>query len=363
MSDILNTDLTSKDIDGTGIFDELMDAVNLRIEKEYNKKTLLQSDFSKVYLGAMQTTLSQSIAFLLEKGKAGKEEDLIAAQILKVEQETSNAALEAIVISNNGLQIAEETLLTRAKISLINAQTITEGIRQTELTAKVTVLNAQVTQMAQELLLTIEKTAGATIQNTLTASQKLKVDKDIEVSTQQIINMQEELDVITAKVTNLGAQTAKTNMDTTVSSAQQDKLTQDVLNMQQQVTNMVQERLKSISETSLLDQRRLNEIQTNTVLIKQQSKILAETNLLTAKKATEDWQIGTTGTLTRQSELYVAQKDGFARDAEQKAAKLLIDTWNVRRSTDTGTIADSTNKLADADIGAVVAKLKTGIGA
>ena len=38
--------------------------------------------------------------------------------------------------------------------------------------------------------------------------------------------------------------------------------------------------------------------------------------------------------VTKQQELYTAQKDGFARDAEQKAAKLVSEIWQISKGTD-----------------------------
>ena len=65
----------------------------------------------------------------------------------------------------------------------------------------------------------------------------------------------------------------------------------------------------------------------------------------------------------RQKLLYKAQTDGFSRDAEQKAAKLLVDSWSTRRATDEGTVADATNMLNDATVGRSVKKLLAGVGA
>ena len=65
----------------------------------------------------------------------------------------------------------------------------------------------------------------------------------------------------------------------------------------------------------------------------------------------------------KQKALYGAQTDGVKRDAEQKAAKLLADTWSVRRTTDEATVADATNKLNDATVGRAIEKLLSGIGA
>ena len=65
----------------------------------------------------------------------------------------------------------------------------------------------------------------------------------------------------------------------------------------------------------------------------------------------------------KQKSLYQAQTDGFKRDAEQKAAKLMVDSWNIRRTTDEATVADQTNMLADSVVGRAVAKMLAGVGA
>jgi hypothetical protein len=65
----------------------------------------------------------------------------------------------------------------------------------------------------------------------------------------------------------------------------------------------------------------------------------------------------------KQKALYTAQTNGFARDAEQKAAKLMSDTWAVRRTTDEATVADATNVLHDVAIGRAINKMLAGVGA
>ena len=97
-------------------------------------------------------------------------------------------------------------------------------------------------------------------------------------------------------------------------------------------------------------------------------KAAAESELLAQKLATERAQISTMGVDTdsvigRQKALYHAQTDGFKRDAEQKAAKILADSWGVRRSTDEGEQANATNMLDNATIGRAINKLLSGVGA
>lgn len=135
-------------------------------------------------------------------------------------------------------------------------------------------------------------------------------------------------------------------------------------------------------QIALVEQQRLNAVVENTVLVAQECKLRAEydltmanitrTNeevaLLTQKVATERAQTTALGVdadsvVGRQKSLYQAQTDGFKRDAEQKAAKVMIDTWNVRRTTDEATVADATNKLNDLNVGKAVQKLLDGVGA
>lgn len=98
------------------------------------------------------------------------------------------------------------------------------------------------------------------------------------------------------------------------------------------------------------------------------TKTSKENDLLAQKIVTEKAQVQELGVddnsvIGKQKLLYQAQTEGFARDAEQKAARLLIDTWNARRMTDDGTVADTVNKLDDSTIGRAVTKVLAGIGA
>lgn len=150
----------------------------------------------------------------------------------------------------------------------------------------------------------------------------------------------------------------------------------------QQTANLVSQKLQIETQTELTAQQKINAITENTVLIAQECKLRAEfdlimanvlksaqeTSLLTQKVATERAQVTALGVddnsvVGKQKLLYQAQTDGFKRDAEQKAAKLMVDTWNVRRTTDEGTVADSVNSLNDAAVGRAVTKLLAGVQA
>jgi len=156
----------------------------------------------------------------------------------------------------------------------------------------------------------------------------------------------------------------------------------ELLIIQQGLPKIQAEIAQLTAQTALTEQQRLNAIVENAVLVAQECKLRAEYDLLQAnvlksgaentlllqKVATEKAQVLSLGVdensvIGKQKALYQAQTDGFSRDAEQKAAKLLVDTWNARRMTDDATVADGVNLLNDATIGRFIGKLMAGVNA
>lgn len=86
-----------------------------------------------------------------------------------------------------------------------------------------------------------------------------------------------------------------------------------------------------------------------------------EQRTLTEKAQTTAGVAATGSVIGTQVALMNKQADGYDRNAEQQAAQIWANTWNVRRQTDEDTIADSTNHLSDADLGKVMTKLASGI--
>lgn len=177
-------------------------------------------------------------------------------------------------------------------------------------------------------------------------------------------------------------QAQRAAVEVQIATAQLTQIQKQNSLVDQQILNLQAQKLQIDRETALTDQKILNAVVENDVLVAQKCKLqaefdvimltkdktIAETTLLQQKLATEKAQILSLGVdadsvVGRQKSLYVAQTEGFARDAEQKAAKIIVDTWNVRRTTDEATSANSTNKLDDATVGAFITKLKDGVGA
>lgn len=176
------------------------------------------------------------------------------------------------------------------------------------------------------------------------------------------------------------AELARELLNKELIAAQVDKVKAETINIEQQLNNLKSEdallkgqALKLVADTANAEQQ-LNNLLAEECVLKSQFdinksqnlQVVSQTSLVNQKVATEKAQtsgiaIEPTSVIGKQIALYTAQADGFVRDAEQKAAKILIDTWNVRRTTDVGTVADATNKLNDVNIGRAVEALLGGV--
>lgn len=103
------------------------------------------------------------------------------------------------------------------------------------------------------------------------------------------------------------------------------------------------------------------------LLVEQVAQAKAQADYYAQKVITEVAQtdpsvVKTGSVIGTQIDLMKAQKEGYARNAEQQATQILANTWNVRRQTDEDTSANTTNLLDDRTVGKSVQQLLKGIG-
>jgi hypothetical protein len=192
-----------------------------------------------------------------------------------------------------------------------------------------------------------------------------------------------ETGLLAKEALKLDAETALINLQLTALNKEIEKTTSEISLIDKNVANatlqgliLTEERLKIIADTARIDAERLGVIQntanaviTATNLIRQQEKSDAETALLKTKKFTEEAQykdtvdgVSVSGIIGKQKSLYTAQTNGFARDAEQKLAKIMSDSWAARRATDEAENPAGSG-LTNVEINKVITKAITGIGA
>jgi hypothetical protein len=69
--------VTNNVVTGSGVFDDLMEAVTTHLEAQYQLGRITGGDFATVYLGAMQSALQQSVAYSIGAEKTNAEVPLI----------------------------------------------------------------------------------------------------------------------------------------------------------------------------------------------------------------------------------------------------------------------------------------------
>ena len=274
--------------------------------------------------GAFDKLMQVTRLHLQEEFKTGR---IKAPEYAQVLSSSLDAILQnAVIFLLQKDEAANKAALVQAQIELTNAQR--------------DLVLAQIENQQEETELTRAKVTLTLAQATLPPAEIRKIDAQI----------------VSAGITDLyvQAQTVTQAKQTDLVAQQVLKLTQDTTNAAQELKNLIAQECVLKSQFDLNMEQKLN--------------VTAQTGLVSQRSATERAQtigsgVDVDSVIGRQKALYKAQADGFQRDAEQKTTKILIDSWNVRRTTDSGTVADGTNKLYDPSIGRAVDKLLIGINA
>lgn len=208
------TELTTAEIAGTGVFDVLMKSVKNHVQEEHTKSRITGKEYATVYLEALQSTMAQSIEYLLRAKTLGFELDnlgkqgvltdaqraLIEAQTNQILEEVSTKLpAEVINLTKQGelltQQVAEseyrvENVLPK-ELEQITAQVVNLG-KQGEL------VTAQAAQVSAETELRLP----AEIENL--GKQGELITQQVAESTYRVANvLPKELEQITAQVSNL----------------------------------------------------------------------------------------------------------------------------------------------------------------
>lgn len=198
--------------------------------------------------------------------------------------------------------------------------------------------------------------------------QREKVALEAELMAQQVLIAQAEVQKANAMVQVALKEVEKIGIELEIMQLNKEKIPYEIAHLQAQTALITQQTANAVIEATVLTATKCKLDAEFDLLVLQKDRVGAETALMNQKVATEKAQTTALGVdgdsvIGKQKSLYQAQTDGFSRDAEQKAAKLMVDSWNVRRTTDEGTVADGTNMLADSVVGRAVSKMLSGVNA
>lgn len=180
---LTEADLTSRQVNGSGMFDGLMQAINEHLKQEYKQNRITGSDYAKVYLESTLGVMSNAVQYLLGKDQAYYQGVLAQAQARRAQIEAISALVQLETVKVD-LAIAKvkaktgeaEYALTKHKLATEDAQ---YALLKTQGDTAVYQLNEMLPNEKQKLILENE-TVGYQLNEILPIEKnKLVIDNDI----------------------------------------------------------------------------------------------------------------------------------------------------------------------------------------
>jgi len=338
-------DLTQRLVNGTGMFDGLMEALNGHLRVEYEKGRITGQEYATAYVSMTQTALGSAVQYLLQKDNAYWQAQLIQMQTRTAEVALVTARIQAEIAKAEFVKSQLETKTVATNYALSKMQLATEDAKYCGIEAQ----NAQITYQNDFLL--PAQFAQTTKQNEkldfevafLLPKELLKADKGIELITSQISTATAQRDQILYQTASiLPAQKLGYEADTAVKDYQIEFL------MPAQTAGHT---LDNLAKTY-----------TNDLLLPEQLVSLKEQNEGHRAKTMDTRMDGITpiaGALGMQKDLHAQQIISYKRDAETKVGKMLLDTWITQMSINEDTLPPTS--LSNDRINTVVEKLYTNL--
>ena len=96
-------DITTGTIDGTGTFDVMMQTVFLHLQREYASGRITGDMYAKAYIEIMNNTLAQATQYVVAAFQATANDDLVAAQIRKINKDIELVTEQIELIDYQGI--------------------------------------------------------------------------------------------------------------------------------------------------------------------------------------------------------------------------------------------------------------------
>ena len=354
------TELTTAEIAGTGVFDVLMQSVKNHVQEEHAKSRITGKEYATVYLEALQSTMAQSIEYLLRAKTLGFELDNLGKQGVLLDHQAEIAIKDAQL---KFAQIAQ----TQAQTELTEQQVKSAEAEAHKIPVEISLLRSNLELASVEKDLRIAQVGLAETEKDI-AVYNLANKTPVEVEL-----LQAQTDNAQSQIALTEAQVVKITEENKVIPYNIERIQAEIANMTRQSDILEKELEIKISSLALQDKQLLLadaelEVRRLELDVKRAEveSAQAQAQLYAAKVLTENAQTmdaaHPNSVLGSNIAVLRAQAAGYARDAEQKAAKILVDAWNVQRNTDESISANASNLLYDTSIGQAVSAMLRGAG-
>jgi len=289
----------------------------------------------KSLIGKQKAKLDEEIKLVIENTNTAK---------AQTSGDTSNEVINGISVSRTAHQ---NSVIGRQKEILIN-----QALEIKQKTA---------TELAQTVGGITSETVDVRETKSVIGKQKAKLDEEIKLVIEQTNTAKAQTSGDASNEVINGISVSRTAHQNSILGRQKDVLINQALEIKQKtVTELAQTtgvatlvdgnipartavRNSVIGKQGAMVDAQTCKLQAEFDLIKEtELKTAQEKALLLQKTATEKAQIdgsatGDNSVIGKQKALYAAQTSGFKRDAEQKASKILVDSYSVNKTVEPGT--------------------------
>jgi hypothetical protein len=378
VSTVTLEELTEVNLEGEGVFDQLMQAVDLHIQREYKGNRITGDQYAKVYTEVTTAVLGQSVSFLLQRDQAkwsaitaqmqARIAEIQATEALINLEKTKVEAQQAVFeMQNAGAQYA----LTKMQIAnadaaycLTLAQTKSEAYKRNWLMPA----ELAIQEYTRNNMMPIEYAAKqVTADRILPAEAAVKEfeNRVLQPLEQGIQKFQLEETLPVQQATQeyqlnqmmpvaLGIEQHKLNFQM---PAQTDMIKEQ---RETQRAQTLETRSDALTPISGLLGRQKNLLDMQISLTGEQVNLTAEQKEAERSKTMDTRSDGSTiveGMNGKQKDLYDQQIDSFIKDAKQKAAKMYLDGWITQKTLDENLAAPT--ELNVPSVSSVLASLRT----
>ncbi len=125
---ISNSEVTTKEVGGTGMFDQLMSSVKAHLKEEYEKGRITGAEYTKAYTELVTAAMSSSIQFVLgrEQSYWASIQSQMQARLAQVQVVNARVALE--VTKTEYVKVKFQAMGAKSEFALGKIRLATEGV-------------------------------------------------------------------------------------------------------------------------------------------------------------------------------------------------------------------------------------------
>jgi hypothetical protein len=304
---LTEADLTSREVEGSGLFDGLMEAVSAHLAQEFEKGRITGAQYAEAYIASTANVMNAAVQYLLNRDQARWQAMLTQSQ--------AEAARIAVV----GARVAVEEAKVRYALAKTQAETGKADYALSKMKLATEAMNFDLAHVqAHQAEYQLEHLLPAQVAQLTYQTTQILPAQRLDLVAATSIKAAQESQVLYETASVLPAQVAKLVSERALSEYQLEEV------LPAQVAGVT-------ADTA-------GKSYTNDFLLPAQLQNTREQTESHRAKTLDTRSDGATvaGGMGIQKELYQQQITSYQRDAETKVAKMLIDTWITQKTMDEG---------------------------